>query len=89
MEASEASACNFTKSSTPPWVFFTFFKLYKWYQIAQHITNEMACLIPCVEVTVYPALLGVNHNIKKKKQFSENLLFQKFIKHRNLVKSDL
>ena len=21
------SACNFTKSSTPPWVFFTFFKL--------------------------------------------------------------
>ena len=84
MEASEASACNFTKSSTPPWVFFTFFKLYKWYQIAQHITNEMACLIPCVEVTVYPALLGVNHNIKKKKtifrksSFSEIYKTQKF-----------
>ena len=31
-------SCNFTKSSTPPWVFFTFFKLYKWYQIAQRIT---------------------------------------------------
>ena len=31
-------ACNITKSSTPPWVFFTFFKLYNWYQIAQHIT---------------------------------------------------
>ena len=30
--------CNFTKSNTPPWVFFTFFKLYKWYQIAQNIT---------------------------------------------------
>ena len=30
-----ASACNFTKSNTPPWVFLTFFKLYKWYQIAQ------------------------------------------------------
>ena len=28
-------ACNFTKSNTPPWLFFTFFKLYKWYQIAQ------------------------------------------------------
>ena len=28
-----------TKSNTPPWVFFTFFKLYKWYQIAQSITN--------------------------------------------------
>ena len=30
-------ACYFTKSSTPPWVFFTFLKLYKWYQIAQNI----------------------------------------------------
>ena len=29
--------CNFTKSSTPPWMFFTFFKLYKWYKIAQCI----------------------------------------------------
>ena len=29
--------CNFSKSNTPPWVFFTFFKLYKWYQTAQHI----------------------------------------------------
>ena len=28
---------QFTKSNTPPWVFFTFFKLYKWYQIMQHI----------------------------------------------------
>ena len=26
------------KSDTPPWVFFTFFKLYKCYQIAQRIT---------------------------------------------------
>ena len=24
-----ASACNFTKRNAPPWVFFTFFKLYK------------------------------------------------------------
>ena len=23
---------------TPPWMFFTFLKLHKWYQIAQHIT---------------------------------------------------
>ena len=30
-------ACNFTKINTPPWVFFTFFKLYKWYQNAQRI----------------------------------------------------
>ena len=34
----QASACNFTKINTPPWVFFTFLKLYKRYQIAQRIT---------------------------------------------------
>ena len=34
----QASARNFTKSNTPPWVFFTFLKLYKCYQIAQNIT---------------------------------------------------
>ena len=28
---------NFTKSNIPPWVFFTFLKLYKQYQIAQNI----------------------------------------------------
>ena len=31
-------ACNFTISITPPWVFCTFFKLYKWYRIAIWIT---------------------------------------------------
>ena len=31
----QAKACNFTKNNNPPWVFFTFYKLYKWYQIAQ------------------------------------------------------
>ena len=31
-------ACNFTKSNTPSWVFLTFLKFYKWYQIAQNIT---------------------------------------------------
>ena len=34
-----AEACNFTKINTPPSVFFTFFKLYKRYQIAQRITD--------------------------------------------------
>ena len=33
-----AEVCNFTESNNPPWVFFTFLKLYKWYQIAQNIT---------------------------------------------------
>ena len=29
--------CNSTKNNTPSWMFFTFLKLYKWYQIAQRI----------------------------------------------------
>ena len=33
----QASACIFTKSITPPWVFLKFNKLYKWYQIAQSV----------------------------------------------------
>ena len=32
-----AKAYNFTKTSIPPWVFFTCFELYKWYQITQTI----------------------------------------------------
>ena len=35
----QAKVCNFTKINSPPWVFFTFFKLYKCYQIAQRIRN--------------------------------------------------
>ena len=31
----------FTKSNTPSWVFFTFLKLYKWYQIAQGILGKL------------------------------------------------
>ena len=38
----QAKACNFTKSNTPPWVFFTFLKLYKWYQIVQSISYKPA-----------------------------------------------
>ena len=33
----KAKACKFTESNTPPSVFFTFFKLYKWYQMAQSV----------------------------------------------------
>ena len=34
----QAEACDFTKINTPPWVFFKFFKSYKWYKIAQRTT---------------------------------------------------
>ena len=30
----------FTKNNTPPWMFFMYFTLYKWCQIAQSITFE-------------------------------------------------
>ena len=33
----QAEACHFTKTDTLTWMFFTFFKLYKFYQIAQSI----------------------------------------------------
>ena len=36
----QANSCNFNKSNTPPWVLFTFFKLYKWYHIAQGTTYD-------------------------------------------------
>ena len=39
MEECYFQNCNFTKRSTPPWVFFTFFKLYKWYQISQSVST--------------------------------------------------
>ena len=39
----QAKVCNFIKINTPPWVFFTFFKLYKCYQIAQRITYWLLC----------------------------------------------
>ena len=35
-----AEAWNFTKSNTPSWVFFMFFKLNKWYQITQRFPYE-------------------------------------------------
>ena len=36
-----SESLSFTESNTPPWVFFTFFELHKWYQIAQHITDKI------------------------------------------------
>ena len=39
-------ACNFTKSNTHPWVFFTFLKLYKWHQIAQRTTYLGKTVLP-------------------------------------------
>ena len=45
MEKSQAKACNITKSNTPPWVFFTIFKLYRWYLIMQSFTYSPSTFI--------------------------------------------
>ena len=61
----QAEPCNFTKINTPPWVFFTFFKLYKWYQIAQRTTFMLLLIslysrpIPNVSVPITPILFIV------------------------------
>ena len=36
----QALACIITKNNTPLWLVFTFFKLYKCYQITQHILDH-------------------------------------------------
>ena len=60
-------ACNFTKRNTPPWMFFTFFKLCKWYQIAQpttfirdHYGMEKKSSLQLLETHAYHE----NHNIQ-------------------------
>ena len=35
---------NVEKSIALPWMFFAFFKLYRWYQIAQSITYIEYCI---------------------------------------------
>ena len=42
-----------TKNNTPPWVVFTFFKLYKWYQTAQRITVCKQFLVIIIHLLIY------------------------------------
>ena len=42
----QVSVCSFTKSNTPSQVFCMFFKLYKWYQIAQNASCNNKNLMP-------------------------------------------
>ena len=41
----QAEVGNFTEINIPPWVLFTFFKLYKWYQMAQCISYRKLNLL--------------------------------------------
>ena len=68
-----ASACNFTKSNTPPWAFPKFFKLYKWYQIDQSITYKYflwASLFSCLGSVV----------LKTGSKYACNMFISKHIK---------
>ena len=38
LQAKACKAWNFAKINATPWVFFTFLKFYRWYQIVQRIT---------------------------------------------------
>ena len=52
----QAKACNITKSNTPRWVFFTFFKLCKWYQIAENVTNvwhNISSVVSYQRITIF------------------------------------
>ena len=57
----EDKASNFTKSDTPPWVFFTFLKLYKCYQIKQSITFDKGFS--------FSHVLVINMNLRKINSF--------------------
>ena len=60
----QAEACNFTKSNTPPWVFFTFFKLYKWYQIAQSVTHGLASVKVTLQFWVFSPISNYQFCLK-------------------------
>ena len=45
-----SNVAGVTKSSIPPWVLFMFFKLYKWYKVAQSIKASLiyfTCMFHC------------------------------------------
>ena len=48
---------SFTKSNTPPWVFFTFFKLDKCYQIAQRNTCFVLVFAVCLFIVLMARVL--------------------------------
>ena len=60
-------ACNLTKSNTPPCAFFTFFRLYKWYHIAQRITYSFT---ETISYTLVIARFRVQYD-----QYFQNLYF--------------
>ena len=66
----QALDCNLTKSKNPPWVFFfTFFKLYRCYQIAQSVSyvNESASGQSNGQLTINVSITTVTINVSIQK----------------------
>ena len=82
-------ACNFTKSNSPLWVFLMFFKLHKWYQIAQSVSN-MSLLTKLLQSpsiflldvqTSFTEWLILLQNVEEtNKTFSLDLLVKQFVR---------
>ena len=56
----QGEAFNFTRSNTPSWLFFTFSKLYNWYQIAQSITFSRLQLILLLIIHISSLIVTCN-----------------------------
>ena len=56
-----------TKTIIPPWVFFTFLKLYKWYQIAQRTTYWS--YVAKLDVNPFLANIPILHPLKTPENF--------------------
>ena len=68
----QAEAWIFAKSNTPPWMFFVFLKLYKWYHIAQSVTytdGSKRCSL-CLTEKCHILTTSVNLINKRFKLFS-------------------
>ena len=53
-------------SNTPPWGFFAFLKLYKWYQIAQRITHVSYCIFYGINPFLAQCSFSINpENVRK------------------------
>ena len=63
-----------TKSNTPSWVFFTFLKLYKWYQIARSITYLGYFFL--FHSVISPYMQGLNETKEKPNDRLKRILFQ-------------
>ena len=67
---------NFTKSNIPPWLFFTFLKLHKCYQIAQSVSSTewltTYTQLPTLQIIVHIRSKGVHIQLSEKGSFHWN-----------------